>query len=256
MSYRNAIGPELPYLRRYARAITGAQRLGDAAVQQMLEGLLESPKALDPAVPPRVEIYRIFHQFWKGSAFALAVGDAPTSHLAITDRQALILTAVEEFSIVEAATILGRNVADIVQSLDRARAAIEQQLKSDMLIIEDEMVIALHIQSVVEENGHRVIGIAQTAAEAVAMANAGHPELILADINLGDGPSGIDATKQILEKVDVPVIFVTAYPERLLTGERPEPTYLITKPFEPSVLLATICQALMFHREHGALALP
>ncbi len=256
MSFRNAIGPELPYLRRYARAITGTQRLGDAAVQQMLEGLLEAPDALDPVAPPRVEIYRIFHQLWTGSAFALASSDAPTSQLAITDRQALMLTAVEGFSMAEAATILGRNAGDIARSLDRARAAIDQQLKSDVLVIEDEMVIALHIQSVVEEMGHAVVGIAQSAAEAVAMTDARQPDLILADINLGDGPSGIDAAKQILERVDLPVIFVTAYPERLLTGERPEPTYLITKPFEPSVLVATISQALMFHREQHALTTP
>ena len=252
MSFRNAIGPELPFLRRYARAITGTQRIGDAAVQQMLEGLLEFPDRFDRAASPRHELYRIFHQLWKGSAFALAHGDAPTSQLAVTDRQVLMLTAVEGFSISEVATILGRDAGDVAQSLDRARNAIHQQLKSDVLIIEDEMVIALHIQSVVADIGHAVVGIAKTAAEAVAMADDKRPELILADINLGDGPSGIDAVKQILERVDIPVIFVTAYPERLLTGERPEPTYLITKPFEPSVLVATIAQALMFHREQGA----
>lgn len=254
MTLKNTIGPELPYLRRYARAITGAQNLGDAAVQQMLEGLLETPGAFNQAAPPRVEIYRIFHHLWTGSAFAQAVGDAPTSQLAITDRQVLMLTAVEGFSLSEVATILGRNARDVAGSLERARAAIAQQLKSDVLIIEDEMVIALYVQTVVEEMGHNVIGIAQSAAEAVAISVDKRPELILADINLGEGPSGIDAVKQILDRVDLPVIFVTAYPERLLTGARPEPTYLITKPFEPPVLVATIAQALMFHREQAALA--
>jgi DNA-binding LytR/AlgR family response regulator len=52
----------------------------------------------------------------------------------------------------------------------------------------------------------------------------------------------------------VPVIFVTAFPERLLTGERPEPTYLITKPFDAAVLTATIAQALLFHREAKAIS--
>jgi CheY-like chemotaxis protein len=254
MTLKNTIGPELPYLRRYARAITGAQNLGDAAVQQMLEGLLEAPGVFDQSAPPRVEIYRIFHHLWTGSAFAQAVGDAPTSQLAITDRQVLMLTAVEGFSLGEVATILSRNAGDVAGSLERARAAIAQQLKSDVLIIEDEMVIALYVQTVVEEMGHNVIGIAQSAAEAVAISVDNRPELILADINLGEGPSGIDAVKQILERVDLPVIFVTAYPERLLTGARPEPTYLITKPFEPPVLVATIAQALMFHRERAALA--
>jgi hypothetical protein len=42
------------------------------------------------------------------------------------------------------------------------------------------------------------------------------------------------------------VIFITAYPERLLTGERPEPTFLITKPFQPEIVKAVISQALFF----------
>ncbi len=251
MTFKSAIGPELPYLRRYARAITGTQRLGDAAVRQMLEGLLEMPEIFDRTLPPRLELYRIFHHLWKGSALALASGQAPTSQLAMADRQVLMLTAVEGFSLVEVARILGRDADEVAGSLERARATIDQQLKSEILIIEDEMVIALHVQAVVAEMGHTVVGIAQSAAEAVAMTAANHPELILADINLGEGPSGIDAVKDILERVNIPVIFVTAYPERLLTGERPEPTYLITKPFEPSVLVATIAQALMFHREQG-----
>lgn len=81
------------------------------------------------------------------------------------------------------------------------------------------------------------------------MARAEEPELVLADINLADGSSGIDAVKDILAEQSVPVIFITAYPERLLTGERPEPTYLITKPFEPETVIATIGQALLMHRE-------
>jgi hypothetical protein len=49
----------------------------------------------------------------------------------------------------------------------------------------------------------------------------------------------------------VPVIFITAYPERLLTGERPEPTFLVTKPFRPEVVKAIISQALFFDRRAG-----
>jgi CheY-like chemotaxis protein len=50
-----------------------------------------------------------------------------------------------------------------------------------------------------------------------------------------------------LRSFDVPVIFITAYPERLLTGERPEPTYLITKPFLTETVMAAVGQALFFH---------
>jgi CheY-like chemotaxis protein len=70
--------------------------------------------------------------------------------------------------------------------------------------------------------------------------------MVLADIQLADGSSGIDAVNDILTTFKLPVIFITAYPERLLTGERPEPTFLITKPFQPEIVKAVISQALFF----------
>jgi len=76
---------------------------------------------------------------------------------------------------------------------------------------------------------------------------AKRPGLVLADVQLADGSSGIDAVSDILGEFDVPVIFITAFPERLLTGERPEPTYLISKPFQPENVKAAISQALFFH---------
>ena len=57
---------------------------------------------------------------------------------------------------------------------------------------------------------------------------------------------GIDAVNSIRTESDVPVIFITAYPERLLTGDRPEPTYLVTKPFQEATVRAAISQALFF----------
>jgi len=92
-----------------------------------------------------------------------------------------------------------------------------------------------------------VVATAATRDEAVAKAHSERPGLVLADINLGEGGSGIDAVADILASFDIPVIFVTAYPERLLTGERPEPTYLIAKPFLPETVQATVGQALFFH---------
>jgi CheY-like chemotaxis protein len=91
------------------------------------------------------------------------------------------------------------------------------------------------------------VATAATRAEAVAKAHSERPGLVLADINLGEGGSGIDAVAEILNSFDIPVIFITAYPEKLLTGERPEPTYLIAKPFLPETVQATVGQALFFH---------
>jgi len=244
-----SIAPELPYLRRYARAITGSQALGDSAVRELLEALLEAPEELNPDASVRPELYRVFHKIWQPLAENEYGSASPTLELDLRARQALMLTAVEGFSTEEAATILGETPETTAGNLVRARETIARQLTSNVMIIEDEAIIALHIKSIVDDIGHNVLGIARTHREAVDMARETSPELVLADISLADGSSGIDAVSDILAVMDVPVIFVTAYPERLLTGERLEPTYLITKPFEPQVLTATIAQALMFHRE-------
>jgi CheY-like chemotaxis protein len=171
-------------------------------------------------------------------------------------RQALLLTAVEGFSIKEAADILCSSVGSVSSDIASARASITNSLQAAVMIIEDEAIIALHIRSIVEGLGHSVTGVARTRTEAVALAEKTRPELVLADISLADGSSGIDAVKDILSAMNVPVIFITAFPERLLTGERPEPTYLITKPFEPETVIATIGQALLVHRERTAASAP
>lgn len=253
MPFMTIIAAELPYLRRYARAVTGSQDLGDAAVRETLEALLESPREFDLQKPPKRELYRIFHHLWRSETISALKSAGPIAHLTPRSRQALLLTAVEGFTINEAAYILGTDAEDVRVGIETARAQLAEDLASDVMIIEDETIIALHIKSIVRDIGHRVVGVARTRDEAVELAAETTPELVLADICLADGSSGIDAVKDILSSLDVPVIFVTAFPERLLTGERPEPTYLITKPFDSGVLTATIAQAVLFHREQQSL---
>lgn len=254
MPFMKSVAAELPYLRRYARAVTGASDLGDAAVRETLEALLEAPREFDLTRPPRLELYRIFHYLWRSETISALKSTGPIAHLTPRSRQALLLTAVEGFSVEDTAEILAVSQDDVHVDIEAARGQLADELCSDVMIIEDETIIALHIKSIVKEIGHNVVGVSRTHGEAVEMAKAAMPELVLADICLADGSSGIDAVKDILDRMDVPVIFVTAFPERLLTGERPEPTYLITKPFDAAVLTATIAQALLFHREAHALA--
>ena len=252
MSLRQALGTELPYLRRYARALTGSQKMGDAAVRETLEALLEAPDELDNDRPARVELFRIFHKLWSADTIRPleSVGKSGIiSQFPVEMRQSLLLTTVEGFSTADASEILGLAAETVQAHVGKARAVISDALSANVMIIEDESIIALHIKQIVESLGHRSIGIVRTRDEAVAMAKAEYPELVLADISLADGSSGIDAVKDILAEQSVPVIFITAFPERLLTGERPEPTYLITKPFEPETVIATIGQALLVHRE-------
>jgi hypothetical protein len=57
----------------------------------------------------------------------------------------------------------------------------------------------------------------------------------------------LEAVEEILRSIEIPVIFITAFPERLLTGKKPEPTYLVEKPFRPETVKALISQAIFFH---------
>ena len=123
---------------------------------------------------------------------------------------------------------------------------IEGETSTDVLIIEDEPLISMQLEGLVSDLGHRVVGTAATRTQALEIF-AQHPAgLVLADIQLADGSSGIDAVEDLLKLGDIPVIFITAYPEKLLTGERPEPTYLVTKPFQEATVRAAISQALFF----------
>lgn len=252
MSFRQQLASELPYLRRYARALTGSQKMGDAAVRETLEALLEAIDEWDATAPVKTELFRTFHRIWNSDMIAPLETRGRSGVIAqfpVKRRQSLLLSTVEGFKAEDVAAILNITPDEVTAHVDAARTAIEDALSARVLIIEDESIIALHIKQIVESLGHEAIAIVRTRTEAVAKAREEMPELVLADISLADGSSGIDAVKDILAEQSVPVIFITAFPERLLTGERPEPTYLITKPFEPETVIATIGQALLMHRE-------
>ena len=257
MSMTQTLAPHLPYLRRYARALTGSQASGDAHVRAALTALLEGDESLTDGVPPRVGLYRLFHAIWQSGAEHYDETEAGTPEnrlkaLSASKRAALHLTAVEAFSPEEAAFIIDESPAEIEAAILDAQKTIDGQLASKVLIIEDEPIIAMDLENLVTELGHKVVATAATKDEAVAKAKSERPGLVLADINLGEGGSGIDAVNEILASFDIPVIFITAYPEKLLTGERPEPTYLIAKPFLPETVQATVGQALFFHPGAGA----
>lgn len=248
------------YLRRYARALVGSQQVGDQYVRVCLETLLAEPDRLPAGSDVRLGLFRLFHQAWNRTGAAVDGSESEGDNLVdlsvesrlqalpAQERQALLLTSLEGFSPAETAQILDLSDADTRQLLVAAWTAVNQQVATSILVIEDEPVIALDIAALVGDLGHKVVGIATSQKEAINMARDFQPGLILADIDLGAGGSGLVAVTEILQSATVPVIFVTAYPERLLTGERPEPTYLVTKPFESDTLKVTISQALSFSR--------
>jgi DNA-directed RNA polymerase specialized sigma24 family protein len=255
MSLSSLIGPQIPLLRRYARALSGSQASGDSYVAAVLETLLADPAMYDRSAEPRAEVYRLFSLIWNavplnGGAERKALAsqtDRRLEAIAPLPRQAFLLTAVEGFDADAAARILGveRDAFDVL--IEAAGREIGAQVASTVAIIEDEPLIAMDLETLVESLGHKVAGLARTRSEAVALARATRPGLVLADIRLADGSSGLDAVNDILEIFGVPVIFITAYPESLLTGQKPEPAFLISKPFRAETVKAIVSQALFFN---------
>jgi CheY-like chemotaxis protein len=251
MSISAKIAPHLPSLRRFGRALTGSQESGDAYVVAVLESFVAEPKTFSTDVEARIALYQSFIKIWNSVDLVVsqAVKTSTARSLgAITPlpRQAFLLTSVEGFTPAQTAQILDAPIGRLTALLDQAGREMARQVATDVLIIEDEPLIAMDLESLVQDLGHRVTAIARTRSEAVAAVQTTRPGLVLADIQLADGSSGLDAINEILLGFDVPVIFITAYPERLLTGERPEPTFLITKPFETNTVRAIVSQALFF----------
>ena len=249
--------PHLPYLRRYARALTGSQTSGDAHVTACLEAIVAEPSIFDRSDGVKVGLYRLFQELWHGLRARRRPGGRRRRQRERTarerlaamppeSRQVLLLTTLEGFRPEEAALIADRSVAEIHELIAAAVAEIDRQIATRVLIIEDEPLISMDLAEIVESLGHEVTTIARTATQAVGAAGTDAPGLVLADIQLADGSSGLDAVRDILAMFEVPVIFITSFPERLLTGKRPEPTFLITKPYDPNAVKAAISQALFF----------
>jgi CheY-like chemotaxis protein len=261
MSIAERVNADLPFLRRFARSVTGSQEAGDAAVVSTLEAIIANPEMLDHGLAPRVALYQAFLKVLNASAphrdrsadrgdpsrhSALRAAERKLQTLAPRARQAFLLVAVEEFAPAEAARAMDVTTAELQALVDEAGRDIARQVATDVVIIEDEPLIALDLAEVVSSLGHRVVRVARTAEQAVEATRALKPGLVLADIHLADGSSGLDAVNEILRTISLPVVFVTAFPQRLLAGTRPEPTFLVTKPFQPQNVKAIISQALFF----------
>jgi DNA-directed RNA polymerase specialized sigma24 family protein/CheY-like chemotaxis protein len=257
MPLGDQISVHLPYLRRYARALTGSQSSGDAFVHATLEAALADQELRNSLAGGRVPLFRAFTKLWSSACLEIAGGGESVgvheaavqerlSHVTPPSRQALLLTTIEEFSLEEAADIMDISPDEVAELASDAVREIERDSATGVLIIEDEPLISMQLEDIVRSLGHEVVGTAATRTQAQQVIAEQRPGLVLADIQLADGSSGLDAVDDILAVGDLPVIFVTAFPERLLTGDRPEPTYLVTKPFQEASVRAAISQALFF----------
>lgn len=259
MSVSRDISSHIPYLRRFARALVGTREGGDAYVLATLEAIVAEPGKLGVHDDLRILLYRMFLKVWGAAPINAhidrsgpAIDDEGARRnldaISLRPRVAFLLNALEGFDLEQVGETLGVSEREAGALIEAANTEIAEQIATDVLIIEDEPLIAHDLRSIVEELGHRVVGMARTHREAVDAIAEAKPGLILADIQLADGSSGLDAVNEILGELSTPVIFVTAYPERFLTGAPPEPAFLVAKPFSVESLKAVISQALFFDR--------
>lgn len=255
MSLSEQLAVNLPFLRRYARALTGSQLSGDNFVRATLEAALADDELKASLAGGRVALYRAFTALWSSTERVMAAGNVSEHEeqaqqrlgsITPLNRQALLLTTLEDFSPAETADILGLDEGEVSKLVESAIGEIEREAATDVLIIEDEPLISMQLEDLVTSLGHKIFGTAATRTQAQEAITDAKPGLVLADIQLADGSSGLDAVDDILKFGDVPVVFITAYPERLLTGDRAEPTYLVTKPFQEKTVRTAISQALFF----------
>src|SRR5712671_813208 len=248
-----AITRTLPFLRRYARAVTGSQKRGDEWVRLCAEVAVQQPDLIAQADDTKLGVFTLFHRLRQpfGNLEESTSDNSVSGRLkeSLTDmapvqRQVLLLTVLEGFTVADAATILGIDAGTAERSLEEARRELQRVAAVRVLVIEDEAVIALDVADIVRNAGHQVVGIAATEKAAIELAKKHSPHLVLADVQLRGSDSGITAVREIMQAMTVPVIFVTGYPERLLTGTQLEPAFVISKPFDPDLLRAAIAQAL------------
>ena len=249
----------LPYARRFARALCGSQEHGDAYIVLTLEALIADRGIFDDYESQKNALFATFLKLWNGQSGApalqdgaanpvMASADRKLQTLSPHSRQAFLLVSMESFSQQDAAEILGVDRVRVGQLIDEATRDIASQIRTRVLIIEDEPLVAMDLEAAMQDIGHTVMGIASTHDEARELTQGEKPGLVLADIQLADGSSGLDAVNEMLASFEAPVIFITAFPERLLTGEKPEPAFLITKPFDLNLVKAVSSQALFFEQ--------
>ncbi|MBW4708344.1 response regulator [Roseobacter sp. YSTF-M11] len=248
------LGDILPFLRRFARAMTGSQDSGDRFAAAALEAILADRSVLD-GVSVKTGVFRVLYGIWSSAGAPIDDGESglkarAQKHLArltANSREALLLHSIEGFTFGEIASIIGIDQAEAEELVTIARREMADAVSGSVMIIEDEAIIAMDIENIVSEMGHRVTGVARTRDEAVKLGAADTPDLILADIQLADNSSGIDAVNDLMSKLgDRPVIFITAFPERLLTGDKHEPAFLISKPYTEDQVVSAVSQAMFF----------
>lgn len=246
--------PLVPYLRRYASMLTGSRELGDQQLALCLELVVAEPERLrgDDLL---VELFQAFHVVSSAidsidHQWASLTGGyrerlkSALGLLPLAQRRALLLVVVEDFTVEQAAQILGLKGDAVRQELSQARAALEQLIGHSVLIIEDEPLIARHLKDMMAGMGFSSSRLVSSMDMALDALQSEEPDLVLADLQLAGEGDGLQAARDILRKRQVPIVFVTGYPERLSTLDGEAPAFVVAKPFTKSRLASVVDEAM------------
>jgi CheY-like chemotaxis protein len=126
---------------------------------------------------------------------------------------------------------------------------VERILDSNILIVEDEIIIAADLKGRLENLGYNIVGISATGNDAIMKTGETHPDLVLMDIMLKGNMDGIDTAQKIRDLYDIPVIYLTAYfdDEILNRAKITEPFGYILKPFEDMRIQSAVEMAVYNH---------
>jgi CheY-like chemotaxis protein len=243
--FSRRLDQDVVFLRRYARALTGSQVFGDR-----LAGDVRSGMGNEIILPnTRLALFQRFHDRWP-----VLRPRSKTQELPPLSREVVLLHSLEEFTLEDIGIILRLPFGIVHRLFDEGLAELSRMRPSRILLIEDETLVAMDMSNTIVDMGHTTVGVARTRAEAVSLAKNGKPELVLSDIQLADGSSGIEAVEDILS-IDptIAVIFVTGSPEQLLTGSLTEPAFIINKPYRERQVMGAISQALELLRPDHSL---
>ena len=120
----------------------------------------------------------------------------------------------------------------------------------NILIVEDEVIIAMALEDSLRDFGYTIAGRATNGADAVRLAIENEPDLALVDIRLNGEMDGIEAANRICRRLDIPVIFLTAYSDdtTLSRAIKTNPFGYLIKPIRPRELYTSIETAIYKHR--------
>jgi DNA-directed RNA polymerase specialized sigma24 family protein len=246
----DAVATLVPSIRRYARLLIGSAQTADSYAQTCLERLvLTRPPSLTDL---RRHMFHTLHCSVCDDEIALDTTTTEANKplergflsLPVAQRAAVLLHEIEHFTLAETALILRRSVEAVREDVTAGRAALHTDLRA-VFIIEDDWMIAEHLGLIAAEIGLRVCGTASERNEALAGVALYRPSLVLSDVDLGGGRvGGLALSDEIQQRFDVPVIFITGYPERVQFHAKG--ALVVTKPVDVKEFTRAIESVLPF----------